>query len=127
MFAPPAPVNIINKRVLRARQPKKDTNSKPKVLGEVNQNKDLKKKKVVKKVRSTTVESNVNTTLEQNKVTVEAKKVDIVVEHPVKKTRVNQHDDLDAEDLQDPMMVSEYVTEIFEYLKELEVIFFWLD
>lgn len=29
--------------------------------------------------------------------------------------------DLDAEDIDDPLMVSEYVTEIFEYLNELEV------
>jgi G2/mitotic-specific cyclin 2 len=29
--------------------------------------------------------------------------------------------DLDAEDLDDPLMVAEYVSEIFEYLKELEV------
>ena len=30
-------------------------------------------------------------------------------------------DDLDAEDADDPLMVSEYVVEIFEYLKEIEV------
>lgn len=30
-------------------------------------------------------------------------------------------DDLDAEDIDDPQMVSEYVVEIFEYLKEVEV------
>ena len=30
-------------------------------------------------------------------------------------------DDLDAEDADDPLMVSEYVVEIFEYLKEVEV------
>ncbi|KAJ3219160.1 G2/mitotic-specific cyclin [Dinochytrium kinnereticum] len=30
-------------------------------------------------------------------------------------------DDLDAQDAMDPMMVSEYVVEIFEYMKELEV------
>ena len=29
--------------------------------------------------------------------------------------------DLDAEDVDDPMMVSEYVTEIFDYLKVVEV------
>ncbi|KAH8727513.1 G2/mitotic-specific cyclin CYB1 [Phaeosphaeriaceae sp. PMI808] len=29
--------------------------------------------------------------------------------------------DLDAEDVEDPLMVSEYVVEIFEYLKELEI------
>lgn len=30
-------------------------------------------------------------------------------------------DDLDAEDADDPLMVSEYVVEIFEYLKKVEV------
>jgi hypothetical protein len=33
----------------------------------------------------------------------------------------DQWDDLDAEDTDDPLMVSEYVTEIFAYLKEVEV------
>lgn len=33
----------------------------------------------------------------------------------------NQWTDLDAEDADDPLMVSEYVVEIFEYLKEVEV------
>ncbi|KAI0634848.1 cyclin-like protein [Trametes polyzona] len=32
----------------------------------------------------------------------------------------DQWDDLDAEDADDPLMVSEYVVEIFEYLKEVE-------
>ncbi|KAI0264671.1 cyclin-like protein [Gloeopeniophorella convolvens] len=32
----------------------------------------------------------------------------------------DQWDDLDAEDVDDPMMVSEYVTEIFDYLKVVE-------
>ena len=30
-------------------------------------------------------------------------------------------DDLDAEDIVDPLMVSEYVHEIFDYMKQLEV------
>lgn len=33
----------------------------------------------------------------------------------------DEWDDLDAEDIDDPQMVSEYVVEIFEYLKEVEV------
>jgi hypothetical protein len=33
-------------------------------------------------------------------------------------------EDLDAEDADDPMMVSEYVIEIFDYLKVVEVRFF---
>jgi G2/mitotic-specific cyclin 1/2 len=40
-----------------------------------------------------------------------------------KKARIIEHDDLDADDFEDPMMVSEYVHEIFEYLRELEVFF----
>ena len=40
-----------------------------------------------------------------------------------KKVKTIPHDDLDEEDENDPMMVSEYVNEIFEYLRELEVIF----
>jgi hypothetical protein len=35
-------------------------------------------------------------------------------------------EDLDAEDAEDPMMVSEYVTEIFDYLKVVEVRFLTL-
>lgn len=33
----------------------------------------------------------------------------------------SEWDDLDADDFEDPMMVSEYVVEIFEYLRKLEV------
>ena len=44
------------------------------------------------------------------------------VELPViKRAKLVEHDDLDAEDADDPMMVSEYVNEIFEYLLVLEV------
>lgn len=32
-----------------------------------------------------------------------------------------RHDDLDADDICDPVMVSEYVVEIFQYLRQLEV------
>lgn len=35
-------------------------------------------------------------------------------------------DDLDAEDMDDPLMVAEYVAEIFNYMKELEVSPFFL-
>lgn len=46
-----------------------------------------------------------------------------VVEHATKraKTEEIEWDDLDAEDFGDPLMVSEYVEEIFEYMKQLEV------
>ena len=33
----------------------------------------------------------------------------------------DQWQDLDAEDASDPLMVSEYVVEIFDYFKEVEV------
>lgn len=39
----------------------------------------------------------------------------------VKKAKTQDYDDLDQDDFEDPMMVSEYVTEIFEYLRELEL------
>jgi len=38
-----------------------------------------------------------------------------------KKAKVQRWDDLDADDFNDPLMVSEYVVEIFDYLRELEV------
>jgi hypothetical protein len=45
-------------------------------------------------------------------------------EAPRKKQKVEQKpewDDLDAVDANDPLMVSEYVVEIFDYMRELEV------
>lgn len=39
---------------------------------------------------------------------------------PTKRQRTQPWDDLDAEDFDDPLMVSEYAPEIFEYLYELE-------
>ena len=45
-----------------------------------------------------------------------------VEERRVKKTKtVQDWDDLDAEDEDDPLMVSEYVVDIFNYLKKVEV------
>lgn len=43
------------------------------------------------------------------------------VKRTTKKSRTIAHDDLDVDDLDDPMMVSEYVEDIFEYLRELEI------
>ena len=52
---------------------------------------------------------------------VEVKQTDIqVLEDPVEEP-VEEPADLDKEDIDDPLMVSEYVVEIFEYLKELEI------
>ena len=42
-------------------------------------------------------------------------------ESPVVETETEQWEDLDVGDEFDALMVSEYVVEIFEYLKELEV------
>ena len=45
--------------------------------------------------------------------------------HVAKKSKVSEEvvewDDLDADDHSDPLMVSEYVVEIYEYMKVLEV------
>ncbi|KAJ5203057.1 hypothetical protein N7449_005136 [Penicillium cf. viridicatum] len=53
----------------------------------------------------------------------------IVEEPPVKEAEISVKDalndavqDLDTEDLDDPLMAAEYVVEIFEYLKDLEII-----
>lgn len=39
----------------------------------------------------------------------------------------NEWDDLDVDDADDPLMVSEYVMDIFNYLKEVEVCFFLIN
>ena len=47
-----------------------------------------------------------------------------IIEAPRKKQKVEQKqdwDDLDAADANDPLMVSDYVVEIFDYMRELEV------
>lgn len=43
----------------------------------------------------------------------------IISENPAPES-ILEHDDLDAEDAEDPLMVSEYVSEIFEYMRGLE-------
>lgn len=55
----------------------------------------------------------------EEQVQTVAKKAE--VEHENKKQKTEDWEDFDAEDANDPMMVSEYVKEIFEYMKELEV------
>jgi hypothetical protein len=50
--------------------------------------------------------------------TAKPKKDILPVEEPILEDEVP---DLDKEDVDDPLMVSEYVVEIFEYLKELEI------
>ena len=47
---------------------------------------------------------------------------EMVEEEPItKKVKTQDWDDLDADDGYDPCMVAEYVVEIFEYMKKLEV------
>jgi len=46
---------------------------------------------------------------------------DVEAKESVKKEFDDNVEDLDREDLDDPLMVAEYVVEIFEYLKQLEV------
>ena len=43
------------------------------------------------------------------------------LQHTSNKVRTQDWDDLDGPEMGDPSMVSEYVVEIFEYMKELEV------
>lgn len=65
------------------------------------------------------------TTKTEERVTVEAKE-EVIVDPPkqeaseVKNAFMEAVADLDAEDYDDPLMVAEYVVEIFEYLQELE-------
>lgn len=47
--------------------------------------------------------------------------IDILENEPVKQEPIEMVQDLDQEDMDDPLMVSEYVVEIFEYLKKLEI------
>ena len=71
----------------------------------------------------------------KNGVTVEVKKeaklkstqirrevpVDLSDDYPTLEELSKQAKDLDSEDLDDPLMVAEYVHEIFDYMKELEI------
>ncbi|KAN0117395.1 A/B/D/E cyclin [Hyaloscypha variabilis] len=62
----------------------------------------------------------------ERRVTVEEYKENEVVQDVEPKASVTQEfaegvEDLDREDLEDPLMVAEYVVEIFDYLKKLEI------
>jgi hypothetical protein len=65
------------------------------------------------------IEPVTNVKAEDSKVAPKTEDVPVVVAEP----DVEEEDvpDLDKEDVDDPLMVSEYVGEIFEYLKELEI------
>lgn len=83
------------------------------------------------KVKKEIVEDAPAATTKAKTATVEinaAPKAEVEVEpsHAAKKIRTKEpaarlpHNDLDEEDADDPLMVSEYVNEIFDYLRELE-------
>jgi G2/mitotic-specific cyclin 1/2 len=62
----------------------------------------------------------------ERRITVEEYKENEVVQDVEPKASVTQEfaegvEDLDREDLEDPLMVAEYVVEIFDYLKKLEI------
>jgi G2/mitotic-specific cyclin 2 len=81
--------------------------------------------------RRTLVQSTSSTLVQKNNATHAApprrrhEEVSADPEAPRKKQKIEQKqdwDDLDAADALDPIMVSEYVVEIFDYLRELEVL-----
>lgn len=86
------------------------------------------------KVKKEVVEDDTSSATATKKTTIAAvevsvaPKVEVDVEpsHAAKKVRTKEpaarlpHNDLDDEDADDPLMVSEYVNEIFDYLRELE-------
>ena len=57
----------------------------------------------------------------QEKVRVEPVKQDILDEEQSLEELIEEAKDLDTEDIDDPLMVAEYVHEIFDYMKELEI------
>ncbi|KAJ4353290.1 G2/mitotic-specific cyclin [Didymosphaeria variabile] len=65
------------------------------------------------------IEPPTNIKVEDSKAAPKSK--DVPVAAQVTETEVEVIPDLDKEDVDDPLMVSEYVGEIFEYLKELEI------
>lgn len=69
-----------------------------------------------------TLEVEVEKTVTTTKISVTAEPVQIKSTTPqdVKPVLPQGVDDLDAEDAEDPLMVSEYVHEIFDYLREIE-------
>lgn len=65
------------------------------------------------------IEPPTNAKVEDGKAAAKTKEVPVAVPEPIIEEEVVP--DLDKEDVDDPLMVSEYVGEIFEYLKELEI------
>ncbi|KAF2447630.1 A/B/D/E cyclin [Karstenula rhodostoma CBS 690.94] len=65
------------------------------------------------------IEPPTNAKVEDSKAAPKTKEVPVAIPEPV--IEEEEIPDLDKEDVDDPLMVSEYVGEIFEYLKELEI------
>jgi G2/mitotic-specific cyclin 1/2 len=98
------------------------TNSTRKVMGprDTNIKKPTQKRQVKK-------EDNLQEEPPLKKPNTQQKAPDVVDDEPVLETSISKAmeevvHDLDTEDLDDPLMAAEYVVEIFDYLKELEVI-----
>ncbi|KAJ3253361.1 G2/mitotic-specific cyclin [Boothiomyces macroporosus] len=83
-------------------------------LSNVQKQQPAKKKPVAKPVAKKKV---VKKEVEKRKTEEQIDKPEVQVQ---KKARTIDHDDLDLEDMHDPVMVSEYVDDIFDYLRELE-------
>jgi hypothetical protein len=75
------------------------------------------KKEDVEEAENVMPAQNVTAKPEVTKPTTKVEVLEEELEEPITEAFV----DLDKEDVDDPLMVSEYVVEIFEYLKELEI------
>lgn len=73
----------------------------------------------------TTTLRTTNTTVEVESAPVPAP-AQVQAQAPVQETNKVGWEELDAEDADDPLMVAEYVDEIFDYMKEIEVCYFRL-
>lgn len=75
---------------------------------------------------TTTTTTTIKTTIAAVEINVAPKEAEAEASRASKKVRTQEpaprlpHNDLDDEDADDPLMVSEYVNEIFDYLRELE-------
>lgn len=91
----------------------KRSSSQKSAKEEAFHNEEPPRKKVdIEKEKKTTTE-NEEQTIKEEEAAVEPAKI--------KETMDNAVADLDAEDLDDPLMAAEYVVEIFDYLRELEL------
>jgi G2/mitotic-specific cyclin 2 len=67
------------------------------------------------------VKAEKKTTLKTNVSIEEDIKIEDEDEYPSLEEVIKDAKDLDTEDMDDPLMVAEYVTEIFEYMRQLEI------